>query len=65
MTLEQYGSLIILNQKNQKLASQNDGWYIYDFQDNLIQRVEIAQENGNDTENRIDVITHFLTSYLN
>ncbi|AZJ36390.1 DUF262 domain-containing protein [Tenacibaculum singaporense] len=64
-TLEEYGALIILNEKNQKLASKNDGWYIYDFEDNLIQRIEIAQENGNDTEDRIDIITHFLTSYLN
>lgn len=65
ISLEEYGKPIILNKTNEKLFSKNDGWYLYDSEDNLIQKIEIAQENGNDIDDRIDAINHFLNDYLN
>ena len=64
VTLEEYGAKLVLNSTNEKLESQNDGWYIYDSEDNQTQKVEVVQENGIDTEDRIEVIIKFLIDYL-
>ncbi|MGQ3678881.1 DUF262 domain-containing protein [Tenacibaculum discolor] len=65
VTLEEYGAQLILNKTNEKLACKNDGWYFYDIFNRQSQKIEINQTDGNDTEDRIEVITQFLQDYLN
>lgn len=65
VTLEEYGANLILNKTNEKLESKNDSWHLLDADDNPIKVITIHQKNGNDNEDRIEVINHFLTDYLN
>lgn len=65
VTLEEYGAPIVINKTNEKLYCKNDGWYLYDTADQLIKKIEVAQHDGNDTEDRIELITNFLLDYLN
>ena len=65
VTLEEYGAQLVLNKTNEKLDCKNDGWYIYDMENNQSQKIEINQTDGNDTEDRIEVINQFLQEYLN
>ncbi|EPR73437.1 hypothetical protein ADIWIN_1467 [Winogradskyella psychrotolerans RS-3] len=64
VTLEEYGAKLVLNKKNEKLECKNDGWYLYDSEDNVTQKLEIDQTDGNDIEDRIEIITDFLNNYL-
>lgn len=65
VTLEEYGAQLVLNKTNEKLACKNDGWYFYDIFKRQSQKIEINQKDGNDTKDRIEVITQFLQDYLN
>jgi hypothetical protein len=64
VTLEDYGAKLVLNKTNEKLECNSDGWYISDAEDNFSQKLEIDQKDGNDIEDRIEIITDFLNNYL-
>lgn len=60
--LEEYGALMTLTSRNQKVACLDNHWAIYDSTEKLIHKIIIKQENGTDLVDRIEVLEDYLTS---
>jgi hypothetical protein len=54
-TLEEYGAPLIINKTLQKVRCKNSCWEVFDANDILIQAIEIPQNSGNDTIDRIEL----------
>ena len=66
ISLEDFRAPILLKKTNQLLKCENSFWGIYDFEDNLIKKIDIQQEENTDLVDRIELITDYLkNNYLN
>lgn len=57
---EEYGRCLLKNGK--KIYCRNDGFHVFDEDNHEVYFLEIPQENGIDTENRIEILKSYLAS---
>lgn len=64
VSLEEYGALIKLIDKNQKVECKNSHWAFYDVDNVLIDKLMIKQNNDTDLEDRLEILENHLTNNL-
>jgi hypothetical protein len=53
-SLEEYAAPLIINKTNQRVRCKNNSWDIFDNNNELIKSIDIPQDNGVDTIDRIE-----------
>ena len=62
VSLEEYGARLSIIKPNQKVECKNDHWAIYNDASDLVHTLPIKQENNTDTEDRLELISRYLTA---
>lgn len=62
VSLEEYGASLVINKTGEKINCKNSSWEILDSNNVVVKQIEIPQENGIDSVDRIELIKNYLTN---